>query len=254
MTTSNGIITYPGRHAPRDANAIPYGSYRAPYAPVPLPYGGLTLKEKVVYSLLGIGALGTAIYFGRRAYKNYVSGKAHAKSFEDGTPETFAKQIKMAFENDGWLGTDMEKLRTALQQIKSKQELKSVYDAYKREFGSNMYEDMQDELQSSQYNEALQIMAGKPDKAGQTPSEQQYKAWARRLKAAFDKTYGFIPGTDEPAIKAVFAEIPTQAAFFKVAQAYKGDYGQDMDSGLRSELEFWEYPDYMAIINQKAKA
>ena len=68
--------------------------------------------------------------------------------------------------------------------------------------------DLKEELAASEYNEMLAIIAGKPDKitGNYSPivTSQQYSAWAKRLKAAFDITYWFVPGTDEPAIKAVF--------------------------------------------------
>ena len=78
-------------------------------------------------------------------------------------------------------------------------------------------------------------------------------SWARRLKAAFDITYGPFPGTDEDAIKAVFMEIPSQAAFAQVGIAYKKEYSKDLISDLKSELEFWEYAPMMQIINTKPK-
>ena len=82
---------------------------------------------------------------------------------------------------------------------------------------------------------------------------QQYLSWAKRLKAAFDTTYWFVPGTDEEAIKAVFLEIPTQSDFSKVVQAYLKEFGNDLTSDLKSELEFWEIDAMMDIINKKPK-
>lgn len=159
----------------------------------------------------------------------------------------------MAFDNDGYFGTDTEALRSTLVNIKSRAELDKVYKAYQKEFHSNMYKDMSDELQATEYNEMLQIIAAKPDKPGQAPTANQYTAWAKRLKAAFDKTYSFIPGTDEAAIKAVFTEIPTQRAFIEVGKSYYANYSENMIDALKSELEAWEYPDYMKIITAKPK-
>ena len=59
--------------------------------------------------------------------------------------------------------------------------------------------------------------------------------------------------TDENAIKAVFLEIPTQEDFKQTAIAYQKIYGNDLIGDLKSELEFWEYGPYMAIINNKPK-
>lgn len=215
---------------------------------------GMSLKEKVIYSLLAAAGITGVIVLGKKIVDKQISNKAHSKSFEDGTPETYAKQIKMAFENDGYFGTDTNALRNVLIEIKSKAELDKVYKAYKKEYGSSMYKDMSDELQATEYNEMLQIMAGKPEKTGQVPTANQFTAWAKRLKAAFDKSYAFIPGTDEDAIKAVFNEIPTQAAFINVGKAYYKEYSENLIEALKGELEIWEYSDYMKIITAKPKA
>ena len=216
---------------------------------------GMSLKAKVGYSVLAAATAAGLIWLGNRWIKKEMENKAQSKSFEEGKPETIAKQIKMAFDNDGVWGTDMPKLRSALLSIKSKKQMKEVYDAYSREYHQNLYKDMSNELQSSEYNEVLQIIAAKPDKAGAvTTTSVQYTAWAKRLKAAFDKSYWFIPGTDENAIKAVFVEIPTQHDFIMVGMAYKKEYGDNLITVLKSELELWEYNSYMNIILSKRKA
>jgi hypothetical protein len=159
----------------------------------------------------------------------------------------------MAFENDGWPGTNTNALRDVLMQIKSKAEMKKVYDAYKKQFQSNLYKDMSSELQSTEYNEMIQIVDAKPDHEGEAPKANQYKAWAKRLKAAFDKSYGFLPGTDADAIKAVFRDIPTQSAFVKVGVTYKQLYGTNLIDDMKAEAEFGQYDEWMLIIVQKKK-
>ena len=215
----------------------------------------LTLKEKILYSLIGLGIVGGGVFFGRKLVLKSVANREEKKSFEDGTPATYAKQIKMAFENDGWWGTDTEKLRSTLREIPSKQVFTQVQESYKKLYNSNLITDMSDELQSTEYNEMLQIIGQKPDKTGGKPqiSGATYVAWAKRLKAAFDKTYGFLPGTDENAIKAVFNEMPTQKAFVATGVAYQKLYGNNLVSDLKSELEIWEINDYMKIILSKPK-
>lgn len=214
----------------------------------------MSLREKLLWSVLGAaGVTGLAIVV-KKFVINKIEDKAHEKSFEDGTPQTIAKQIKMAFENDGYWGTDVDTLRKVLTEIKSKAQMKKIYDAYTKEYHNNLYKDMSDELQTSEYNEMLQIIAAKPDKEGQAPTTNQYTAWAKRLKAAFDKTYGIISGTDEKAIKAVFNEIPTQTAFIQVGKAYYKEFGENLITVLKGELEVWEYGDYMKIITAKRKA
>ena len=75
----------------------------------------------------------------------------------------------------------------------------------------------------------------------------------RRLKAAFDISYGPFPGTDEDAIKAVFMEIPTQSDFLKTGIAYHQEFNRNLTKDLKTELEFWEYETFMQIINTKPK-
>jgi isochorismate hydrolase len=130
-----------------------------------------------------------------------------------------------------------------------------VAGSYHRLYNRNMYADMQGELQSTEYNEMLSIVAEKPQKAGKRTKPvlltKKYEEWAKRLKAAFDKTYGPLPGTDEDAIKTVFAEIPTQADFVQVSARYKMLYGTKLDDDLKSESEFGQYSDWMKIITSK---
>lgn len=214
----------------------------------------MSLREKVLWSVLGAAGLTGLAIVVKKFVINKIEDKAHEKSFEDGTPQTIAKQLKMAFENDGYWGTDVDTVRKVLTEIKSKAQMKKIFDAYTKEYHNNLYKDLSDELQTSEYNEMLQIIAAKPDKEGQAPTVNQYSAWAKRLKAAFDKTYGFISGTDEKAIKAVFNEIPTQTAFIQVGKAYYKEFGENLITALKGELEVWEYSDYMKIITSKRKA
>lgn len=233
------------------------------YQPQPVPFQAVqptqqdketwTLKEKILFSLLGVVVVGGTIYIGRKIILDKIANKEENKSFEDGTSATSAKQIKMAFENDGWPGTDTESLRSTLREIPSKEEFAKVVKSYQKLYNGNLIKDMSDELQSTEYNEMLQILAAKPDKKGQAPSPIAYTAWAKRMKAAFDKEYGFFGGTDAEAIIAVFNEIPTQTAFVKVAVEYKRLYGTNMLEDMKSESEFGQYDDWMKIITAKRK-
>ncbi|MBL7910082.1 MAG: hypothetical protein JNJ41_03360 [Bacteroidia bacterium] len=214
---------------------------------------GLSLKEKLLYSAIGLAVLGGGVYFGRKLILNKVADKEESQSFEDGSSATTAKQIKMAFENDGWFGTNTTALRNALRQISSKDEFAKVQKSYQKLYNSNLLKDMSDELQSTEYNEMLQIIAGKPPKKGQAPTVNAYDAWAKRLKAAFDKVYGFLPGTDGDAVVAVFNEIPTQTAFIQTAVSFKKLYGTNMLDDMKAEAEFGQYSDWMKIITTKKK-
>ena len=165
----------------------------------------------------------------------------------------------MAFEKDnyfGW-GTDESAIRELIRKIPSKDEFKKVINSYQKLYARSLMLDLKEEMTTTEYSEMLAIVAGKPDSITKNGvpiiGTQQYISWAKRLKAAFNITYWFVPGTDELAIKAVFMEIPTQADFQRVAQAYQKEYGNDLISDLKSELEFWEHSSMMDIINKKPK-
>jgi hypothetical protein len=218
-----------------------------------------TLKEKLTYGIVSLVVLGGSFFIGRSIVRHARATSEEKKTYDDGNAAYYAQKLKMAFENDnyfGW-GTDEESIRNTLRKIPSKEIFKQVINSYQKLYAKSLMADLKDELTTTEYNEMLAIIAGKPDKitGNYKPiiTQQQYLAWAKRLKAAFDITYWFIPGTDEPAIKAVFMEIPTQNDFQKVADAYKSEYGNDLISDLKSELEFWEYAPMMDIINKKPK-
>jgi len=222
----------------------------------------ITLEEKIKYGILGLVVLGGCFFIGRAIIRKARSTSEEKKTYEEGNAATYAKQIKMAFENDMWFGwgTDEEALRRIIRAIPSKEELRKVISSYQKLYTRSMMADMKDELTTNEYNEMLAIISTKPERGTATMQVQsnplQYKAWAKRLRAAFEvSTWGFLPyGTDEDAIEAVLIEMPTQAAFMETAKAYKAEYNDDLMSDLKSELEFGEWGDMMSILNNKPKA
>lgn len=215
-----------------------------------------TAKEILLFTASGIIILGGGFFLVRKIIRTAAEKKVEKNTLEEGTPEALAKSLKMAFENDGWPGTNMQEVRRIFQAIPTKEFFKTVQRKYQERYHKPLNSDLSSELQSSEYSEVTSILAAKPEKkmkAGALPV-YDYLSWARRLKAAFDKTYGFMPGTDEAGIKAVFNEIPTQAAFLKLSEAYMNEYHTTLIEGLKSELEFWEYPEYMQIITSKPKS
>ena len=219
-----------------------------------------TLKETITYSLLGVIVLGGSFFVGRSMIRKARSNNEERKTYEEGNEATLAKQLKMAFDNDMWFGwgTDEEAIRKTLRAVPSKEYFRKVINSYQKLYAKSLMKDMQDELTSTEYNEMLAIINAKPDKGNTlidpSLSAQQFLSWAKRLRAAFKITYGWFPGTDEDAIKAVFMEIPTQAAFGQVALAYKNEYGDDLMKDLQSELEFYEISPMLNIIAKKPKA
>jgi len=146
----------------------------------------LTVKEKILYGAGGLVLLGGGFFLVRKWVLNAISNHEEKKTLEEGTPATFAKQIKMAFENDGWLGTDTTALRNALREIPDRNTFDKVVKSYQKLYNSNLMYDLSDELQTTEYNEMLQIIDAKPEKVGQGAVQLNYEAWAKRLKAAMD--------------------------------------------------------------------
>lgn len=217
----------------------------------------LTLKEKIQYSLVGIVVLGGAVIIGRNWIRKARTNKEEFRTLEEGNAPTIAKQIKMAFDNDGWFGTDKDALRLAIRSIPSRGEFRKVMVSYQKLYNSSLLSDMQKELKSTEYNEMLYIVSAKPETTSGGTAHQltmnDLQGWAKRLNTAFNITYGPFPGTDEAAIKSVFLEIPTQAVFAQVATVYQSLFGSDLIVDLKSELELWEYDPMMQIINGKPK-
>ncbi|GGA89940.1 hypothetical protein [Puia dinghuensis] len=222
------------------------------------PPDGFSFKEKLQYTLLGFVVVGGSFLLGRSLIRKAVSTAEEKKTFEEGNPAAFAQQIRMALENNGWPGKDMPALRQVILTIPSIASFKKVINSYQRLYNRSLMLDLKSDLKTTEYNEVLAILSAKPARGSTARTPQltlaQYQSWAQRLKAAFDITYGIFPGTDEKAIKAVFMEIPTQAAYRQLGIVYKALYGNELDSDLRSELEFWEYPSYMKIITDKPNA
>ncbi len=232
-------------------NSVP-----VPYTP-PVEEKPFNVKKAVTITLLtGLG-IGAAIFFGTKAVKQKKADKSDGQSFTATTPEYKAKLIKMFLENDNSadVGTDVLKLRHLLTQVSSQEEMNKIREHYKSQNKGNVLDnDLKKDLQSSEFIELSQIIAAKPLKAGQKVNPSvQYKSWAIRLKAAFDKEYGPFSGTDEEAIKAVANEIPTQQAFINTGVAYFKEYQRKMMEDLKDELSSAEWYEVMKIITTKRK-
>lgn len=217
-----------------------------------------SLKEKLTLGALALLGVGGAVWLGLRTFKKVVANKEEQKSFEDGTPATFAKQIKMAFENDGWWGTNVTALRQTLTNIPTQEVWIQTLKSYEKLYSTPttkavLLKDLSDELQTTEYNEMLQIINTKPLKKGQATNGNVFKAWAKRLKAAFDKEYGFFGGTDAEAIVAALSEMPTQKAFINTGVEYNKLYGTNLIDDMKSESELGQYNEWITIIVKKQK-
>jgi hypothetical protein len=62
------------------------------------------LKTVVIYSTLGLGTATGLFFLARHFYKKTRANISQKHSLEVGDPATFAKQLKMAFDNDNYAG------------------------------------------------------------------------------------------------------------------------------------------------------
>lgn len=121
------------------------------------------LKTVVVYSTLGIGSATGLFFLARHFYKRTRANQSEKHSLEEGDPATFAKQLKMAFDNDsyfGW-GTNEEVILRIFHDLPSKSMYTKVQKEYSRMYGKSLNADLEDELNSNEYNELIRILNAK---------------------------------------------------------------------------------------------
>lgn len=121
------------------------------------------LKTVVIYSAVGLGTATGLFLLGRHFYKKAQATTSQKHSLEEGDPATFAKQLKMAFDNDnyaGW-GTNEEMVFQVFSNLPSKSMYTKVQREYSRLYGRSLNADLEDELSSDEYNELIRILNAK---------------------------------------------------------------------------------------------
>lgn len=121
------------------------------------------LKVIAIYSALGIGSATGLFLLARHFIKKTVSNRSQSDSMDEGDPATYAKQLKMAFDNDvafGW-GTNEEAVTRVFEEIPSKNMYSKVQKEYSNMYGRNLNADLEDELSSDEYNELIRILNAK---------------------------------------------------------------------------------------------
>jgi hypothetical protein len=121
------------------------------------------LKTVVVYSTLGIGTATGLFFLARHFYKKVRTNQSERHSLEEGDPATFAKQLKMAFDNDnyfGW-GTNETVVKQVFNEIPSKSMYSKVQREYARLYNKSLNADLEEELSSEEYNELIRILNAK---------------------------------------------------------------------------------------------
>ena len=120
-------------------------------------------KNIVIYSTLGLGTATGLFFLARHFYKKTRANVSQKHSLEVGDPATFAKQLKMAFDNDnyaGW-GTNEKMVMQVFNEIPSKSMYSKVQKEYANLYGKSLNADLEEELSSEEYNELIRILNAK---------------------------------------------------------------------------------------------
>lgn len=204
------------------------------------------ILKYAAYAGSAIVISGTTVLIARHFIRKGRANRAETQSLNDGTPENYAKRIKMAFDNDGFWGTDVEALRKVITDIPSQEEFSTVvskYEAITQQGKGSFYKDLTEELTSSEYYEMQSILKGKPLKKGgkKVFDWNSATSYSHRIKAAFDYTVLGMPSTDKGALEASLREIPSLYAFAMVKVVYKKEYGHEIETDLDDELDVFDF-------------
>ncbi len=211
-----------------------------------------SFKTYVVWGLVGTVVVVTVGYFGYKVVTKVISRHAAKGSLEPGEPAYYAQQIKMGIDNDNWLGTNTQQIRTAFVDIPDKAMFRKVVTNYHNQYGVDLYADLNEHLKSTEMQEMVAIYRIKPEKAGKNsqPIYDPY-AWAERINAAVNfQTWGLMWGTDLEAIKQVVREIPDQKSWDDVSQAYESKYSADILDDLDDDVSSGDY-DFREELSKK---
>lgn len=121
------------------------------------------LKILVTYSTLALGTAAGLTLLVRHFIKKGQANSSQKNSLEEGDPATYAKQLKMAFDNDNYLGwgTNEEAVFQVFQEIPSKSMYNKVQKEYSQLYNRSLNADLEDELSSDEYNELIRILNAK---------------------------------------------------------------------------------------------
>lgn len=206
-------------------------------------------KRVIKYVAYAGGTLlvgGIAFVATRHLLRKTKAGKAEKETLNEGTPENFAKRLKMAFDNDGWWGTNVVEVRKVFTEIPDLSTFSVVskkYEELTKQSKGALYRDLEEELTSSEYYEIQSMLKSKPPKPGQKPVFNWNAAYAmvHRIKAAFNYTILGMPSTDKGALESALNAIPSLYAFAMVKVAYKKEYGREIEADLDSELDVFDF-------------
>lgn len=116
------------------------------------------IAYSIAFSITVGGGLGL-YYFGRKRLRKLQSQSSENQAMDPGSAASFAKQLKMAFDNDGWWGTDEEAVYRVMREIPSRSHYDEVQKAYRRMYNRELNADLEDELDSKEMAIVQEILA-----------------------------------------------------------------------------------------------
>ncbi len=121
------------------------------------------LKVVAVYSALGLGTATGVFLLLRHFYKKARKSQVERRSLTEGDPSTYARQLKMAFDNDNWMGwgTNTDMVMQVFQNMPNKATYQKVQGAYATLYNRSLAADLEDELSSEEYNQVVSILSTK---------------------------------------------------------------------------------------------
>jgi|SRR6185437_449248 len=120
-------------------------------------------KSIILYSVLGIGTATGIILLGRRFINKSRQNKAQKSNLIKGNPSTYSTQLYMAMGNEHWYTeSDKPSIFSILNAIPSQAMYAKVQDSYKNDYKTNLNADLEQRLDSDEYNEAVRMISLKP--------------------------------------------------------------------------------------------
>lgn len=128
------------------------------------------LKTIAVYGIPVALTAGGLIYGATRYIKSTKKDSAQKDVLLYASPESIANQLRMAFENDYYPGTDEESVFDAFNKMPTQAYYQLVIAAYKSLFGSSFFlqlsnslpDDLKNELSAADYMKVASIIQSKP--------------------------------------------------------------------------------------------
>jgi hypothetical protein len=121
------------------------------------------LRNLSIVSLVTLGAGTGVVLLIRHFYKKYAQNKSLNQSFNQGAAADYARQLKMAFENDNYLqwGTDRNAVFRTMNAIPSRALFASVVVQYHAMYNRNLLDDLKGELSTEDARKVEAILKSK---------------------------------------------------------------------------------------------